>query len=631
MSETPVCIKQASELSCSARRHGFQRPRSVVLHDVLRCVCISCKLRPHLPASKETRLVPDKGLGSSAVDAGDGPPHSLWRGRRATKDAQNGTHGIIITLPEANVLCVLCRKYVGTVLKADCHFKSTHGDVEVRYECGGCRIVSGNYHSVSCHIPKCRGTVVPSKGGFPSTLRCEACGRGFRSAIAVSTHERHAHPSMRNEKRVLKAQLRKGSNRWTGQEVALLMQLMEESEGVPEAIRRVAERFPGRGYEAVRSKICRLCLTQNTRRVEVAEPDLMSWLLSPKQSKAIRTGLRERLIQLAGTYISSPGDAHTHVIGEWLRGADQIPILVETAAQSLLAGFGPRVVSHRVPPHVSSRRNRPQTLRKTTAAWRQAMRQHQLLYARDRSALVSHILDGSPAARCQVPLSEIEEAFREKWSGHMPYRGLGHFMVPDTSENEHFSRPITSREVLDTLSSIKGITAMGPDWIGKRALLDWDPSGQKIERILNTWWFTGVIPRCLKRCRTVLLPGKEEALLADIHNWRPITIGSGLLKLYSKILTGRLAEACPLRECQRGFIHAQGCAENMELLRGVMRRRSADGRGLAIVFVDFAKAFDSVSHRHILDVLRLRGVDDHVLGVIREMYMDVTTRVENGR
>ncbi|KAL7827693.1 hypothetical protein AOLI_G00308450 [Acnodon oligacanthus] len=232
------------------------------------------------------------------------------------------------------------------------------------------------------------------------------------------------------------------------------------------------------------------------------------------------------------------------------------------------------------------------------------MRQHQLLYLRDRSALANHILDGSPAERCRVPLSEIEKAFREKWSGHMPYKGLGHFMVPDTSENEHFSRPITSREVRDTLCSIEGNTATGPDRIGKRALLDWDPSGQKIERILNTWWFTGVIPRCLKRCHTVLLPKcKEEALLADIHiadipHYHRFRPPKALLKdsgdkAHRSLPTTRTSEG--LHPCPR-----------------MCRERGS-------------------TKRHILDVLRLRGVDDHVLGVIREMYTDVTTRVENGR
>ncbi|KAL7825546.1 hypothetical protein SRHO_G00341280 [Serrasalmus rhombeus] len=229
-----------------------------------------------------------------------------------------------------------------------------------------------------------------------------------------------------------------------------------------------------------------------------------------------------------------------------------------------------------------------------------AFQQHQWLYVRDRSALAGLILDGQPSARCPVPLQDIERAFREKWEKRVPYRGLGHFSIGDAVEGEHFSRPITSREILDTLKATQANTALGPDRIGKRALLDWDPRGQKLERILNAIG-------------------------------QPITIGSGLLKLYSRILTGRLAEACPLHDRQRGFIRAPGCAENIEILRSVIRQSRSDGRELAVVFVDFARAFDSVSHKHILDVLRQRQVDDHVIRVIRGMYTNVITRVENGK
>ena len=86
-----------------------------------------------------------------------------------------------------------------------------------------------------------------------------------------------------------------------------------------------------------------------------------------------------------------------------------------------------------------------------------------------------------------------------------------------------------------------------------------------------------------------------------------------------------------MHEHQRGVIRAPGCAENVEILRCVMRRSRADAAELAVVFVDFAKAFDSVSHKHILDVLRRRQVDDHVVRVIRDSYTNVITRVEDGQ
>ena len=46
--------------------------------------------------------------------------------------------------------------------------------------------------------------------------------------------------------------------------------------------------------------------------------------------------------------------------------------------------------------------------------------------------------------------------------------------------------------------------------------------------------------------------------------------------------------------------------------------------------VDFAKAFDTVTHEHILEALKRRELDEHVLGFIRESYVDCATRVKVG-
>ncbi|KAL6459473.1 hypothetical protein MHYP_G00329450 [Metynnis hypsauchen] len=261
----------------------------------------------------------------------------------------------------------ICLTGVRAYSLADLHFKSTHGGVEVRYECGACHKSSHNYHSISCHVPKCRGPEAPSDSGTTPAVRCEVCDRGFRSASAVSTHKQHVHPDVRNAKRIREAQMREGSNRWTEQEAALLKQLVKEFEGDLNVTFSVTERYLNRSYEEIRSKIRRLGQSAQTIvHGGVAEPDLTTQLLSPRQSKAICTGLRDRLIQLAESYVEPPGDAHTHAICEWLRGADQIPTLVETAAQSLPAELGSRVVHSHSPQHFAGWRRDPHTPRQAT-------------------------------------------------------------------------------------------------------------------------------------------------------------------------------------------------------------------------------------------------------------------------
>ncbi|NXH97152.1 PO22 protein, partial [Pachycephala philippinensis] len=91
------------------------------------------------------------------------------------------------------------------------------------------------------------------------------------------------------------------------------------------------------------------------------------------------------------------------------------------------------------------------------------------------------------------------------------------------------------------------------------------------------------------------------------------------------ILTARLTKACPLNPRQRGFIRAAGCSENLKLLQTIIRSAKREHRPLGVVFVDIAKAFDTVSHQHILHVLQQRNVDPHIIGLVNDMYKNINT------
>ncbi|NXR43554.1 POLR protein, partial [Zosterops hypoxanthus] len=94
------------------------------------------------------------------------------------------------------------------------------------------------------------------------------------------------------------------------------------------------------------------------------------------------------------------------------------------------------------------------------------------------------------------------------------------------------------------------------------------------------------------------------------------------------ILTARLTKACPLNPRQRGFIKAAGCSENLKLLQTIIRSAKKNHRPLGVVFVDIAKAFDTVSHEHILHVLRQREVDPHIVDLVSNTYENISTFID---
>ncbi|NXB69162.1 POLR protein, partial [Struthidea cinerea] len=79
---------------------------------------------------------------------------------------------------------------------------------------------------------------------------------------------------------------------------------------------------------------------------------------------------------------------------------------------------------------------------------------------------------------------------------------------------------------------------------------------------------------------------------------------------------------------QRGFICAMGCSENLKLLQLMIKHAKREHRELGGVFVDIAKAFDTICHQHNFRGLVQRGVDPHVVHLAGEMYENFTTYID---
>ena len=251
---------------------------------------------------------------------------------------------------------------------------------------------------------------------------------------------------------------------------------------------------------------------------------------------------------------------------------------------------------------------------------------YQALFSGKRSRLAALILDGTSDIKCQVPLSEVHDVYKEKWETVTPFKGLGAFTPFAVADNDIFMSLITEDEVRTNLAAIKTSSAPGPDKIRKRDIEECIEI-EELTVLFNIWYVTGEIPDDVKQCRSILIP-KSSDHLEVIGNWRPITIGSMILRLFSRILTKRLAKALPISPRQRGFIEAPGCSENLLALDTIIKQSKRMHEQLAVVFIDIAKAFDSVSHEHILQVLRMTSLDSHMIGIIQNSYVACRTSLE---
>lgn len=131
-----------------------------------------------------------------------------------------------------------------------------------------------------------------------------------------------------------------------------------------------------------------------------------------------------------------------------------------------------------------------------------------------------------------------------------------------------------------------------------------------------------------KRNRTILLP--KDGDLKLVENWRPLTIGSSIARLYAKVWDTKLQKCVPLNCRQKAFVPLHGCFQNVQILQGVVKMQKLAQKELNLVFLDLLKAFDTVQHQSIAKALTRKGMPELVVKSVLNMYEGATTSVKCG-
>ncbi len=87
--------------------------------------------------------------------------------------------------------------------------------------------------------------------------------------------------------------------------------------------------------------------------------------------------------------------------------------------------------------------------------------------------------------------------------------------------------------------------------------------------------------------------------------------------MFKKSLVLFLTETRSLSPSQHGFLPCRPCLSKIILLADRVNRLLDEGHMVDLIYLNFAKAFDSVSHRFLLVKLKASGIDGAVLNWIK--------------
>ena len=124
----------------------------------------------------------------------------------------------------------------------------------------------------------------------------------------------------------------------------------------------------------------------------------------------------------------------------------------------------------------------------------------------------------------------------------------------------------------------------------------------------------------LKWCYNKLFVLFKSGDRSICDNYRGISIMDTIAKLYDTMIMNRLLLWCNVDKCQAGAQKGRSCLEQILTLRMLCHYSVSKKSKLYILFIDYSKAYDRVSRRKLIEVLRSRGCGRVMLKAIQAMY-----------
>ena len=89
-----------------------------------------------------------------------------------------------------------------------------------------------------------------------------------------------------------------------------------------------------------------------------------------------------------------------------------------------------------------------------------------------------------------------------------------------------------------------------------------------------------------------------------------------------KILQARLQQYmnCEFPDVQAGFRKGRGTRDQIGNIRWIMEKAREFQKNIYFCFIDYAKAFDCVEHNKLWQILKEKGIQDHLTCLLRNLY-----------
>jgi hypothetical protein len=206
-------------------------------------------------------------------------------------------------------------------------------------------------------------------------------------------------------------------------------------------------------------------------------------------------------------------------------------------------------------------------------------------------------------------------------------------IVDPNDDDDILNYSIDASEISCALQALKIQKAPGPDGLigefyknSKNIILPF------LLKFFNKLFDQGVFPN--DWTNAVIQPLHKKGDLNTPDNYRGISLLNISSKLYSFILNKRLTKWMEINnvigEEQAGFREGRSTTDHVFTIISCIQKQLLRHRKLYVAFIDFRKAFDTVSRGKLWKILKNNGINGKFLNSLRSMYKVVQARVRGG-
>lgn len=473
-------------------------------------------------------------------------------------------------------------------------------------------------------------------------FRCDICDRTFGTKIGLGQHKRRAHYVEYNAQLVDSSKSR--NRRWTDEERLILAGKEVEAiqSGYTGSLDRfLASKFLGRTMAGIKGQRRTpaykdvLARVQNAADLEHQVRNLNSAILHDEENIVDLPGwisgdpikkILHKEIRNAISFLKY----RTEFKAKMLRGAAETALRTRGLSCRMMEWLNTVTSRYRVDCTGSSGISHTQ---RPICGGKKVQRKDefarvQRLFRRRPKLAARHVLEG-PKNTSNGPTSEEMFKFWGKIYENKDDGNINHNLTSVSTQENGLTQPseeacklwapITVDEI--KASELPRGTAPGPDGV---SVTQWRVIPRYLRAIFyNLLLYKGNIDQNLANARTVFIPKTDDP--RNPGDFRPIGVQCVTLRQYHSILAKRLRAFRSYDERQKAFCNSDGTAENILLLKSVLDDAQQSQNELHIASIDLVKAFDSVTHDSILNVMRKIGCPGLFIKHMKNVYEKAST------